>query len=83
MLHKLSTPWDQTGRHDHETFLTSCFHPAHVKLRLPLPATLSGHLSSEDTEWGRYWRGMGWGGTGSERGLVLPFHNVQENGERL
>lgn len=32
-LRKLSATWNQTARHNHETFLTSCFHPANVKLR--------------------------------------------------
>lgn len=42
MFHKLTTTWNQTGWHDYEIFLTSCFHAANVKLRYwPLPATLS------------------------------------------
>lgn len=84
MLHKLSTPWDQTGRHDHETFLTSGFRPANVKLRLPPPCQPHYRVISPVRTQNEDIPGGGWGGgTGSERVLALPFNNVQDNSDRF
>lgn len=82
-LRKLSSTWNQAARHDHETFLTSCFHQQTSNCDTAPASHAISHLSSEDTEGGHCLCRGGRAGEGAGVALQQCPSHVPVNSGRL